>query len=293
MSKPKILLQFDPDPQASSFDAIVAVDSGIDHLVPYSNVQRDQVEGLVHGAMFTRGPKDLKSTALFFGGSNVAKTEELVVAARKCFFGSMSVSILSDPNGSNTTASAAVLCAEEHVQFAGKTITILAGTGPVGQRVAQIIASITEEESSKPQIRVCSRSLEKAELICGQIQSRVSGNYVPTQAANHEEALAAISDSNVIFGCGAAGVSLLPDNWMDQTTATVAIDINAVPPAGLPDIDIIDSGREVGKTTCYGAIGVGGLKMKIHKRAIAMLFESNDHVLEAKELYEIGKTIEV
>ena len=40
---------------------------------------------------------------------------------------------------------------------------------------------------------------------------------------------------------------------------------------------------------CYGAIGVGGLKMKLHKTAIARLFERNDQVLEAEEVYELAQ----
>ena len=38
----------------------------------------------------------------------------------------------------------------------------------------------------------------------------------------------------------------------------------------------------------YGAIGVGGLKMKIHKAAIRSLFEANDRTLDAEEIFDIG-----
>ena len=65
MSKPKVLIQLDPDEHASVFDAVVAVDAGVDHLLQYHGVSPDQVQGLVHGAMFTRGPKDLHNTAVF------------------------------------------------------------------------------------------------------------------------------------------------------------------------------------------------------------------------------------
>jgi hypothetical protein len=41
----------------------------------------------------------------------------------------------------------------------------------------------------------------------------------------------------------------------------------------------------------YGAIGVGGLKMKTHKAAIQSLFESNDQLLDAEEIYAIAKAI--
>ena len=78
MSKPKILIQLDSDAHASVFDAVVAVDAGVDHLFQYSNVEPIQVGALVHGAIFTRGIPDLSQTAIFIGGSNVAQGEELL-----------------------------------------------------------------------------------------------------------------------------------------------------------------------------------------------------------------------
>jgi hypothetical protein len=39
---------------------------------------------------------------------------------------------------------------------------------------------------------------------------------------------------------------------------------------------------------CYGAIGVGDTKMKIHKAAIARLFEANNLVLDAEEVYALA-----
>ena len=43
MSKPRILLQLDPDVHASVFDAVVAVDAGVEHLLQYRGVTVDQV----------------------------------------------------------------------------------------------------------------------------------------------------------------------------------------------------------------------------------------------------------
>lgn len=291
MSKPKVLIQIDPDSQASTFDAMVAVDSGIDHLVSRSGVSPDQVEGLVHGAMFTRGPADLKSTALFFGGSNVAESESLIAKAKKCFFGPVRVSLMSDPNGSNTTAAAAVISAEKHLELAGQTITILGGTGPVGQRIAQIIAAATSESSETTTIRICSRRIEKAESVCGQIATTPNVNLVPVQASSHGEAVQAVGDAGVVFAAGAAGVELLPAGW-GGAEPTVAIDLNAVPPEGIAGIGVMAKAEKVGNSICYGAIGVGGLKMRIHKRAIEMMFESNEHVLETQEIYRLGKEIQ-
>jgi hypothetical protein len=294
MPKPNVLIQIDCDQHASTFDSMVAIDSGIDHLVTQPNVAVDQVEGLVHGAMFTRGPKDLKHTALFFGGGDVAKAESLVKAAKKCFFGPMRVSILSDPNGSNTTAAAAVICAQRHVDLPGKTITILAGTGPVGQRIAQIIASACVG-SKPPTIRICSRTIEKAKAVCETLaELNADANFEATHASTPDEALAAVNGSDCLFAAGAAGIELLPKTWLDlENKPSVAVDLNAVPPAGIAEIGVMDSGQELSGTVCYGAIGVGGLKMKIHKRALQMLFEANDKVLEVEEIFELGQTLEV
>ena len=44
---PKILVQLDGDPQASVFDAVVAVDAGVDHLLQYGGVRPEQVRDLV------------------------------------------------------------------------------------------------------------------------------------------------------------------------------------------------------------------------------------------------------
>ena len=75
MEKRKILIQLDSDPQPSVFDRVVAIDAGADEVFSYGSVKPEQVRGLVHGAIFTRGAKDLKNTSFFIGGSNVAAGE--------------------------------------------------------------------------------------------------------------------------------------------------------------------------------------------------------------------------
>ena len=109
--KPKILIQLDTDPQPSVFDAVVAVDAGVEHLFRHGGVTPENVRDLVYGALFTRGPADLSATAIFIGGSNVAAGEAVLEAVKKTFFGPFQVSVLFDANGANTTAAAAVLAA--------------------------------------------------------------------------------------------------------------------------------------------------------------------------------------
>ncbi len=71
----------------------------------------------------------------------------------------------------------------------------------------------------------------------------------------------------------------------------VAIDVNAVPPAGIGGIGPQDKAADHDGQICYGAIGVGGLKMKLHKAAIRRLFESNDSVLDAEEIYNLSNSL--
>src|SRR6185369_9936473 len=156
----KILLCLDTDAQPSVFDAVVAIDAGADQLLRHGGVAPHSVRNLVYGAMFTRGPADLKNTAIFIGGTDVAAGEKLLAKTTECFFGPMRVSVMLDSNGANTTAAAAVLSARKHIQLAGQTVTVLAATGSVGSRVVRLLA----QEGAK--VRVSSRQLRKAQQVC-------------------------------------------------------------------------------------------------------------------------------
>src|SRR4051812_29047232 len=108
MDKRKILIQLDSDPQPSVFDRVVAVDAGAEEIFSYGGVKPEHVQALVHGAIFTRAPKELHCTAFFIGGSDVAAGEKLMREALKHMipqFG-LRVSVLLDANGANTTAAA-------------------------------------------------------------------------------------------------------------------------------------------------------------------------------------------
>jgi len=284
MSKPKILIQLDSDSLASVFDAVVAVDSSVDTLLQYRNIEPVDVRDLVHGAMFTRGPQDLHQTAIFIGGSDVAAGEALLKKVTECFFGPMRVSVLLDANGANTTAAAAVLMAGRHVELKGATAVVLAGTGPVGQRAARLLA----REGAK--VRIASRALARSQATCQAIEQVVnSAQVAPVQTASPAETSAAVEGAQIIIAAGAAGVELLSAAALEKcTSAKVAIDLNAVPPAGIGGIQVMDKDVDRRGIACYGAIGVGGTKMKIHKAAIQRLFERNDQVLDAEEIFQLG-----
>ena len=87
----KLLIQIDSSPHPSVFDRVVAHDGGADDVMSYGGVTPEAVRDLVHGAIFTRGPKDLRNTAIFIGGTDMAAGERLLKAVRKAFFGPFTV----------------------------------------------------------------------------------------------------------------------------------------------------------------------------------------------------------
>ncbi|MCP4783614.1 MAG: bifunctional NADP-dependent methylenetetrahydromethanopterin dehydrogenase/methylenetetrahydrofolate dehydrogenase [Fuerstiella sp.] len=280
----KILIQLDTDKAPSTFDRVVAVDAGVDELFSYGGIAPDNVTGLVHGAIFTRGPADLKNTAIFVGGGNVADGEALMAKIGSTFFGPMKVSVMMDSNGCNTTAAAAVVAAKKHLQLAEISALILGGTGPVGQRVAQLLAA----EGSD--VTLVSRSEDRAAVACDDIRKKTdAGTLTPAGSATVEEFQSLCSGKQLVVAAGAAGVCFLPEGSLEAMNGlAVAIDLNAVPPVGITDIDVTDRATEKHGTICYGAIGVGGTKMKVHRKAVASLFEANDRALDTEQIYALA-----
>ncbi len=289
MNKRKILIQMDTDAQPSVFDRVVAIDAGAEELFSYAGVKPEQVRDLVHGAIFTRGPKDLKSTAIFIGGSDVAAGERLLAEVRKHMipqFG-LRVSVLLDANGANTTAAAAVRAAANHEDLKNAKALVLGGTGPVGQRVALLLA---REGTS---VRVGSRQLARSATVCEALRARIpEAQLEPVATATAADLEKALAGRSLVIAAGAAGVVLLPRSVrVAHKELRVAIDLNAVPPLGIEGVEATDKAAERDGMIAYGALGVGATKMKIHKAAIARLFESNDQVLDAEEVYALAQTI--
>ncbi len=289
MTNKKILIQLDTDSQPSSFDSVVAIDAGVDHLLRYENVEAATVTPIVHGAMFTRGGDELKHTAIFVGGSNVTPAEKVLKACQKAFFGPVRVSLMMDASGCNTTAAAAVVAAARHIHLSGARAVVLGGTGPVGRRVGQLLASDGAD------VILTSRSLDRANEAAKQISSSIDdlpGTLTGGQAEAPSEIADVVAGAAIVIACGAAGVELIDEATLKGLASLkVAIDLNAVPPAGIEGIGVTDKAVPFGAGVAYGAIGVGGLKMKTHRAAIESLFTSNDKVLDAAEIYAIAKSI--
>ncbi len=282
----KLLFQLDTDTIPSSFDVVVAYDGGADQVIPLSGMNPGNVEGIVHGTIFTRGGKDKQNTAIFVGGSNLAQGEALFDAVQKIFFSNFRVSVMLDSNGCNTTAAAAIARLTSLVNVAGKKAVVLAGTGPVGQRGAVLLAQEGAE------VILTSRKLDRAEAACQNMGARFGVSLAPMQVSDPASTRAAMEGAQIVLAAGAAGIELLPlEVWQDSPTMEALVDINTVPPLGIGGLEMSDKGEERHGKKCFGGLGIGSLKLKTHRAAVAQLFEANNRVMDAQAIYALAKEL--
>jgi len=283
----KLLLQLDSSPQPSVFDRVVALDGGADEVLSYGGVTPESIRDLVHGAIFTRGPKELHNTAIFIGGTDMSVGERLLAAVRKVFFGPLRVSVMLDSNGSNTTAVAAVAKLQQAAgNMQDRRAMITAGTGPVGLRAAGLLAQAGAD------VAVTSRSPHAGIQAVDAIRQRFGTTVRAVTMSDRSHAAARLEGAELLLNTGLAGVCLVPrDAWVGRAGLRVAADLNAVPPLGVEGIEVHDDGVVRDGVKVFGALAVGKLKMKIHKACITRLFGHNDLVLDAETIAEIARDL--
>lgn len=286
MGMKKILLQLDTDMHPSVFDAVTSYDGGADIVLQYGSVTVENIAPLLRGVMFTRGGEGLKHSAVFIGGSDVSKGEAVLDKARSTFFGRSRNSVMLDSNGCNTTAASAVAKLADAVDLKGEKTVVLAGTGPVGLRAALFFA----DEGAA--VTVTSRKLEKAERACKYLEKRFGVKVEPAAAPDHEATRKVLEGAAAVLTTGAAGTMLLPETvWKGHATLEVLGDLNAVPPYGIENIGARWDGEKVGKQVLFGPLGIGKLKLKAQRACVSRLFETNDLVLDAREIYKMIKAM--
>src|SRR5205085_10899043 len=265
----KLLLQLDSSRLPSVFDRVVAYDGGADEVMSYGGITEPDVRDLIHGCIFTRGPKDLKNTAVFVGGADIAVGEQLLAAATTAMFKPFTVSAMLDSNGSNTTAVAAVAKMVKGAgDVRGKRVLIVAGTGPVGVRAAGLFAKAGAD------VCITSRKADAGERARDLVLERLGGTVRASAMSDASEAVRACERAELLLNAGPAGVMLIPKQaWANRPGLKVVADVNAVPPLGIEGVNVTDDGVTKEGGVCLGALAIGNLKMKVHKACIARLFE--------------------
>jgi ribulose 1,5-bisphosphate synthetase/thiazole synthase len=281
----KLLLQLDSSRLPSVFDQVVAYDAGADDIMSYGGITEGDVRDLIHGCIFTRGPKDLKNTAVWIGGNNMSAGEQLLAMAQDALFAPFSVSIMLDSNGSNTTAVAAVVKIEETLgDLRGKKVVILAGTGPVGQRAAGLLAK------DGAHVTITSRKPEQGDKARQFIGVRFDVEVEAVALADPSGLPRVLDGVEILLNSGPAGVPMVPRSaWTAVKTLKMAVDLNAVPPLGIEGVEVNDAGEQREGVVVYGAFGVGNFKTKLHKACVTKLFTRNDLVLDAEAIADVAR----
>jgi len=286
----KVLLQLDTDEHPSPFDAIVAEDADVDVLLSHSNVQPDQVRGLVQDAFFPRGVDDLKNTAVWVGGKDVPTGEQLFAEVQKAYFGPFRVSVMLDSNGCNTTAGTTIARIVKARDVRGDRAVVI-GLGAVGLRSATLLqqegAEVTVESlpadlfgDDRPYHRP--RGLSVAEQLGLNIR----------EPADRSELEATIEGAQIVLAAGPAGVAVLRrDAWAAADSVELLVDYNAAEPLGIEDTKATDDMVDYDGKLVLGALAIGGPKLKVHKTCIRRMFESNDKVFDTEAVYAVAKEL--
>ena len=292
-----VFIFLDTDKHASPFDILMVIDLIPDVIVlKYEQVTPDDADKIVSDAMFPRGPKGAKFTKIFVNGKDLDTVNAIVDRIRKRMFPPFELSVIVDPRGSYTTASAAVLKTLQLSMklglgtFEGKTITVLAGTGPVGIAAAWLYAM---EGASK--VIVTSREFSKAQRVASLINNELKVNkVVGVEAKTPEQVGEAIKDSTIVLSTGAPGVMLLPLNILRNYGKNVKIvaDVNAIPPYGVEGIDPNMDGKElIPGVHGIGALVIGVLKNSIEAELIKRALNEPKGIFDFRAAYEIGKSM--
>ena len=175
-----------------------------------------------------------------------------------------------DSNGANTTAAAAVLSAAKHCPLKGAEAVVLAATGPVGSRSCDCWRM--EGARSRQSPRAISI---RAEGVC----QAVAAQGFPRATHGGRDQLHRAAGCRrwprrpIVIAAGAAGRRAAlgggpggeqKSQGRDRSERRAA--------AGIGRHRSHRQRRRRDGVICYGAIGVGGTKMKIHKAAIRPAF---------------------
>ena len=286
----RILLQLDTEEHPSPFDAIVAHDADVDVLLSHGNVKREDARALAQDAFFTRGPDDLKNTAIWVGGKHVATGEEIFAEVQKAFFGPFKVSVMLDSNGCNTTAATTIARIAKSYELDGKRAVVL-GLGSVGLRSAillqkegceVVVAPLPADlfDDDRPYRRP--RGLDTAAKL----------GLDAREPKDRSELEATLDGAQVVLAAGPAGVEVLrEDFWTKHPSIELLADYNAADPLGLEGTKATDDLVDYDGKLVLGALAIGGPKMKVHKTCIRRMFESNDKVFDTDTVYEVAKEL--
>lgn len=270
MERPYVLHMFTPGKQMSPFDVNMAADAGWQIIVPYAEVGAESIAAMTQDTIFSRGPKGALRSGIFIGGRDVMLAQDMADKARAAMFKPFVVSLMADPSGAFTTAAAMVACVDaallrvHGVGLAQRRVLIVGGTGPVG-RIAGVMAA-----QLGALVTLAGRSAPSSEQAARETGERFGVNLQGGAAA--DRGLLAAAD--VVLACAAAGVQVLGAQELAAATQLkVAADVNAVPPAGIAGLGVMDDAKPLAGSGAVGigALAIGNVKYQTQQRLLVQM----------------------
>jgi methylene-tetrahydromethanopterin dehydrogenase len=298
MERPYILHLFTPGAQMSPFDINMAADAGYQVLAPCCGVTLAAVAGLTQDVIFSRSPKGLARTGIFIGGRDALLAADMLARARQALVPPFVVSLMADPSGAYTTAAAMVACVEAAllgttgVGLSGRRVVVLGGTGPVG-RIAGVLAA-----QAGARVGLSSRSgFEVAEGAARETGARFGVTLEGVGGGDRAAVRTSIAEADVVLACAAAGVQVVSAEDLAHAQALrVVADVNAVPPAGVAGVGVMDKARALDGAPGRGAVGIGALtignvKYQTQQQLLQRLHDAvTPQVLGFAEAFEVART---
>jgi methylene-tetrahydromethanopterin dehydrogenase len=272
-----IMHMLSPTKHVSPFDVNMALDAGYDTVNPYINVTLSEVVALVQDAMFSRSPKDCLRTGMFFGGKDAILALDMLDAAQKTLLKPFEISLFADPAGSFTTAAAMVACVEKLLKTKNKTLNgtkfvIYGATGVVGFS-AGVIAALEGAEVKFVGYDGIGRVSHGAE----EVKKRFNTTVIPADGSTPEKKVELLADAEVALCAARAGMQVLSiEDLKKAPKLLVAADVNAVPPAGVEGLGLMDNGVELaGGSLGIGPLAIGNVKYQTESKLFQQMATSD------------------
>jgi methylene-tetrahydromethanopterin dehydrogenase len=272
MERPYILHMFTPERRLSPFDVNMAADAGWQLVVPYGEVGENDVAAMTQDTIFSRGPKGAKRSGIFIGGRDALLATTMLEAARKAMVPPFVVSLMADPSGAYTTAAALLASVEKalgETSLKGLQVLVLGGTGPLG-RIAGVLAA-----QAGAQVTLAGRHGGDAAA------RETTERFGAALAGGRSDDRALLARAQVVLACASAGVQVLSAADLAHAKALrVAADVNAVPPAGIEGVGVMDDAKPLAGTQAVGigALAIGNVKYQTQQRLLQRMREATEPV---------------
>jgi len=275
--KQKIMHMFFPGKNVSPFDVNMIADSGYSVIIPYCGLGAGDVTALTQDCIYSRPPGSASDTGIFIGGYDVNLAEEMFKHVSGSMQSPFEVSVMVDPNGAYTTSAALVALISTSLQanglsLKGSQVTIFGG-GPVGNCAAVLAA---QNGASVRIARLTEGNKEKLDAV-DNFLARYNTTAEQLDARTDEGKLAAMKGSQVLISSAKAGIEILSESLMKKgCEATVAADVNAVPPAGIAGVGLQDAGTPIDYlNTCsgIGALAIGNIKYQTQQKLLKSMLD--------------------